>query len=666
MAAPIAITIDGSAPRVAVSPELYGIFYEEINHAGEGGLYAEMVQNRDFEASTPEPGWTIDGDFAVSPVGWRIAKWFKTDTPAWSYVAEGAAKGSMQLDSVNPLNERNPHSLKLTVTEIGDRCGIANSGFWGMNVKKNEWYDATFFARGENDRGIGLIFSLETEDGKKVCARTTLPEIGRGGIGRPVEGSQWSQYTVSLHANDSDPHCRLVISPIEPGTLWFDCVSLFPRKTFKNRPNGLRPDLAQMLVDLHPGFLRFPGGCVVEGVTEHNRIRWRDSIGDISQRQGGFDLWGYYATYGLGFHEFLQLAEELGAAPMYVINSGMTCQSNSRRPAQVASDEDLPRYVQDSLDALEYAMGPTTSELGAMRAANGHPQPFNIKYVEIGNENRGPDYQKHYKIFYDAIKAKWPQVITIADTRMPDMPIEFVDDHFYVNPARFFNMASYYDKTDRNAFKIYVGEYAVNNGVGAGNLLGALSEAVFMLNMEKNSDVVKMCSYAPLFENVNDRRWAVNLIRFDSSRVVGRSSYQVQKLFGANKPDYVLKTEVFEAPRDLTIPLVAPATRPATQPTPVQALYALGGLDEKQHEVVIKIVNPLPSKTLAAIAVRGFGATGNKAKVLTLGNPDPTAENTLDQPNLIVPVESEMTITGSDFSYECPANSLSVLRVHVD
>jgi alpha-L-arabinofuranosidase len=351
---------------------------------------------------------------------------------------------------------------------------------------------------------------------------------------------------------------------------------------------------------------------------------------------------------------------------MYVINSGMTCQSNSRRPAQVASDEDLPRYVQDSLDALEYAMGPTTSELGAMRAANGHPQPFNIKYVEIGNENRGPDYQKHYKIFYDAIKAKWPQVITIADTRMPDMPIEFVDDHFYVNPARFFNMASYYDKTDRNAFKIYVGEYAVNNGVGAGNLLGALSEAVFMLNMEKNSDVVKMCSYAPLFENVNDRRWAVNLIRFDSSRVVGRSSYQVQKLFGANKPDYVLKTEVFEAPRDLTIPLVAPATRPATQPTPVQALYALGGLDEKQHEVVIKIVNPLPSKTLAAIAVRGFGATGNKAKVLTLGNPDPTAENTLDQPNLIVPVESEMTITGSDFSYECPANSLSVLRVHVD
>jgi len=654
----VKISVDAAAPRVAVSPELYGIFYEEINHAGEGGLYAELVQNRDFEASTIPKGWRVEGDSVFTPMGWQTRKWFTGDLHAWSLVTAGEAEGSIHLDSDNPLNDRNPHSLRLTVTKLGDRCGVANSGFWGMNIQKGQWYDATFYARTEGNRHVGLVFSLEDAGGQKVCAHGTIREVG----------GAWNKYKLSLHALSSDPMCRLVISPTEPATIWLDIVSLFPHKTFKDRPNGMRPDVAQMLVDLRPAFLRFPGGCVVEGVTLHNRIRWRDSIGDIAQRQGDFDLWSYYNTYGLGFHEFLQLAEDLGAEPMYVINSGTGCQANSRRPNELASDADLPQYVQDSLDALEYAMGPATSAMGAQRAANGHPAPFKIKYVEIGNENRGPDYQRHYKVFYDAIKARYPQIRTIANTRMPDMPVEFVDDHFYVNPSRFFNMANQYDTAGRNGPKIYVGEYAVNQGVGAGNLLGALSEAVFMLNMEKNSDVVKMCSYAPLFENVNDRRWAVNLILMDSSRVVGRSSYQVQKLFSANRPDYVLKTEV-QASVAMIIPPAAPAgsgisTRPvAAQPTQVRQIYSLAGLDQRRGEVVIKVVNPTPSPASATLTVKGLSKIGGRTKVFTLGHADPATENSLDRPNAVVPVESEVKISGAEFSYVFAPNSLTILRV---
>ena len=353
-------------PARALSPEMYGIFFEEISHAGDGGLYAELVQNRDMEASTVPEGWRVDGNNVFNPGGWRTNKWFKSDLPAWSFIAEGGAEGSMTLDVNNPLNDRNPHSLKMVVSKLGTRCGIANSGYWGMNVQAGEWYDATFYARtegqgeGPRPRGVGLVFSLESTDGKKVCARATLPEIGGG----------WRKYTLGLHAEASDPNCRLVITPIEPVTMWFDVVSLFPRKTFKNRPNGMRADVAQMLVDLKPGFLRFPGGCVVEGCTLYNRFRWKDSIGDIAQRKGDFNLWGYYSTYGLGFHEYLQLAEDLGAEAMYVCNVGMSC--GARRPAENATDPNvLQAYVQEALDALEYAMGPATSEWGAKRAANG-------------------------------------------------------------------------------------------------------------------------------------------------------------------------------------------------------------------------------------------------------------------------------------------------------
>lgn len=639
-AEPATIAIDVAKPGHAVPTTLWGIFFEEISHAGEGGLYAEMVRNRDFEASVVPAGWHVDGTHVSTPRGWRTRLWFTNDLPGWSQVEDGGAEGQIALDSSSPLNDRNPHSLRITVTKRGARCGVANSGFWGMNFQAGQWYDLTFYARTERNRHFGLIVSLESIDGKEVCERETLPEVG----------GRWRKYTLSLHARQSDPKGRLVITLSDPGTIWLDVVSLFPRHTFRNRPNGMRPDLAQMLVGLHPAFLRFPGGCVVEGCTMANRFRWQDSIGDIAQRKGGFDLWGYYTTYGLGFQEYLQLAEDLGAEPVYVINSGMSCQA--RRPNETVSDADLHRYVQDSLDALEYAMGPVTSKWGALRAANGHPAPFPIKYVEIGNENHGPAYLKHYKIYYDAIKAKYPHIITIADTRLRDAPVEYVDDHFYVRPARFFHMWDYFDDVPRNGPKIYVGEYAVNRGVGHGNLFGALAEAVFMLDMEKNSDLVKMCSYAPLFENVNQPDWPVNLIRFDSSRCVGRSSYQVQKLFAENRPDVVLPTRV-------TAPEVS------ARDIRVHEFYALAGLDERRHEVVLKVVNPTATPVAASIDLRGVTRVTAPGTIFTLGNANATAENTLDHPNFVVPVKSVYPAPDPEFTYHFTPNSLTVLRLPV-
>ncbi len=660
-AQPATVTVDLSTPGHAVPSTLWGIFFEEINHAGEGGLYAELVQNRDFEATTLPEGWRVDGTNVATPNGWKKAAWFTNDLPGWSPVKEGNADGEIALDSTNSLNEKNPHSLRLTVKTPGDRCGVANEGFWGMNIQRDEWYDLTFFARSDRPAGqpgIGLTVSLESPDAKQVCVRATIPEIGRG-------GGSWHRYTLPLHSISTVPNARMVITMDEPGTVWLDCVSLFPRKTFMNRTNGMRPDIAKMLVDLHPGFLRFPGGCVVEGATVESRIRWKDSIGDISQRKGGFDLWGYYNTYGLGFHEYLQLAEDLGAKPMYVINSGQSCQA--RRP-EFVPDNQLTNYVQESLDALQYAMGPADSEWGAKRAANGHPEPFKIDYVEIGNENSGSNYTKHYPIYYQAIKDKWPGIITIADTTrsgMEDQPMEYVDDHFYRNPSQFFAMADYYDKTNRDGHKIYVGEYAVNRGVGAGNLFGALSEAVFMLNLEKNSDIVTMASYAPLFENVNQRDWPVNLILYDSSRVVGRSSYQVQKMFSQNRPDVTLPTTVSAEKIQMT---VTNETRAGTQTNriQVQQLYALAGLDQKGHAVIVKVVNPTSSDVPADIALNGANYLRKTGRAITLANANPGAENTLDHPDVVVPVESEFTLDGAKIQYTFPPNSFTILRVRTN
>jgi alpha-L-arabinofuranosidase len=539
----IRVDIKADGNRIQVSPELYGIFYEEINHAGDGGLYAEMVQNRSFEEHLPPGNAKVENGRLVTNNGWSYQPMLDSGLYAWSKVEQDGAKLTMELDDTSPLNDQTPHAMKLTVDAVGQGAGVANEGYWGMAVCKGETYNLSFYARTDAGQSADLTATLESADGKNVYAAEKVGNVG----------GKWKQYRCTLKTNGTDTKSRLAIRFSKPVTMWLDMVSLFPKDTYKQRPGGLRKDLVAMLEGMRPGFLRFPGGCVVEGCTLDNRIQWKKTIGDIAERPGHWDLWGYRASDGLGYHEFLQLAEDLNAAPMYVVNVGMSCQA---RNSETVKDMDtlVKEYVQDTLDALDYAMAPTTNKWGAMRADNGHPKPFKIKYVEIGNENGGPTYHQHYTIFYAAIKARYPEIITIADQPIPGAPVEIIDEHYYVNPNVFFSTAEKYDTYDRKGPKIYVGEYAVNQNVGAGNLLGALSESAWMMGMERNSDVVIMSSYAPLFENVNDREWPTNLIRFDGSRVLGRSSYYVQKMFVENLPTAMLETTVDYPPIQSPVP----------------------------------------------------------------------------------------------------------------
>ena len=513
-AGPATLTVEVDKPVHAISPTLYGIFFEDINCSADGGLYAELIRNRNFEDS---------------------------DKPdSWSVVSSGQAAVDIAVDSTQPVSPKNPRSLKVQITNPGGNlAGVANNGFWGIGLRSGQKYELSFLARGGEGFTGPLVATLESGDGVVYAqAKTAAPT------------SQWKPFKFTLTSKGTDPKARLVLSANRAGTFWLDMVSLFPQKTWKNRPNGLRPDLAGMLAGLKPAFVRFPGGCWVEGDTMSLAYRWKQTIGDPAERRTQYNIWQYHATHGIGYHEYLQMCEDLGAEPLFVINCGMSHRET------VPLDK-MSEFVQDALDAIEYANGPVSSTWGAVRAKNGHPAPFNLKYMEIGNENGGRAYRERYPLFYDAIKAKYPYMHLIADEwngRPDNAPIEIVDEHYYSSPEFFMHNADKYDSYDRAGRKVYVGEYAVTQGCGQGNLRAAIGEAAFMTGMERNSDVVVMASYAPLFANVNYKKWNPDLIDFDSSRVYGLPSYYVQKLFSENRGEAVL-------PMTLESPDVAPAAK---------------------------------------------------------------------------------------------------------
>lgn len=408
-----------------------------------------------------------------------------------------------------------------------------------MNIEKGKGYYLRMNTSNGNRFEGRAILKLVAEDGTELCNRPLAIDPDR----------TWCEYTGQLTATGSDPHARFVIELEGTGTLLLDYVSLFP-ETFRNRINGLRNDIAQTLEALHPAFVRWPGGCIVEGIDLSNRIEWKKTIGDPKNRPGIYDTWGYRATMGFGYHEFLQFCEDIGAAGMFVCNAGIGCQG---RVGDACREEDLDAFIQDALDAIDYALGDGTTEWSRKRVENGHPEPFPLQYVEIGNENWGPIYEKRYDRFYRAIKAKYPRLTLISTLGLGGQHrherVDMIDPHWYVAPEFFLSSSRLFDQQERGGYAVYVGEYAVNQQVGGGNLLGALAEAAFLSGMERNSDLVKMASYAPLLENVNDRVWPTNLIWFDSHRVMGRSSYHVQKMYAENRPDYNTATE-FEQPRN--------------------------------------------------------------------------------------------------------------------
>ncbi len=501
VAAPAKIAVQVDKPGHAVSPHLWGIFFEDINLSADGGLYPELVRNRSFEDNEQPEHWKLQN--------------------------AAGSNGEMTIDSSRPLNPVNRHSLRL---KVDGAASLVNEGYWGMNIVQGEGYTLKLAARAEGFNGPIAVKLLAAEK-----------EIGSGeitGIGR-----NWNYYAIDLTATGSTPKAKLQLGVSGRGTLYLDMVSLMPKKTWKN--HGLRPDLAESIAALKPAFLRFPGGCWVEGNDMSRMYNWKKTVGNVDVRTPLYNIWQYYATHGIGYHEYLQLAEDLGAEPMFCINVGMSHREN-------APMDMMGQWVQDALDALEYANGPTNTIWGGLRARNGHPEPFNMKYLEIGNENGGPAYRERWPLFVHAIKAKYPQVQLVANDWAGGFPKEpkpeIVDEHYYNTPDWFMRNANHYDNYDRNGPKIFVGEYAVTRNTGLGNLRGAIGEAAFMTGLERNSDVVAMASYAPLFCNANHKRWPVNLINFDSSRWFGIPSYYVQKLFAENRGTVTLPTTVEATP----------------------------------------------------------------------------------------------------------------------
>ena len=563
------VSIDLAAPPVAIPRSLYGIFFEEINHAGDGGLYAELVRNRGFEDANLPPACVREGNFIVpprtphfdtgKPNEWRLRWDVENPHPSWTLAVTPGGDASVELTIDNPLTDATPHSLLINARRIGPNGHVAvvNSGYWGIGVKAGEEYRLSFWARSSVDLDNAIAASLEPatwtpEAGgarplplAKAVAASTTPTI--------TAGSGWKRYAATLRATATDTAGRLALT-LPVGVTQLDMVSLFPAKTFKNRPNGLRPDLAQIVADLKPGFVRGPGGCFAEGITIESRPQWKRSIGPIETRPGTYSPWGYWSTDGFGFHEFLQFSEDIGADALWVVNVGVSC---SFRSGTFLPDSDVPGLIQDTLDAIEYATGPVTSKWGAVRAKNGHPQPFPLKYIEIGNEQQGARYGQRVADFYKAIKATYPQMkvalsswIAGLDRRAIEAvgPIDIIDEHAYKalnwSIENFDSFASY----KREAWELYIGEFATNAGVGRGNWAAAIGDAAYMMSVEKNTDLVKMASYAPLLENVNHRDWEVNMIHFDSSRVFPRATYYVQKLFAEHLPSVSLKTAVEYTP----------------------------------------------------------------------------------------------------------------------
>lgn len=515
--AQVKINVDAANPGIKVSPNLYGIFFEDINHAADGGLYAELISNRSFE----------DSDNAI---------------PTWRTSASNGASITSQLVSKALLNNAQGKALQITVkADKAATASLINEGFWGINAVQGRTYKLSLFAKG-NYKG-GLKARLISADGKTVYAETTVDA---------AIGKKWNKYTAELTANANDPKAQFELVFDGKGTVTLDVVSLFP-PTFMNRPNGLRPDLAQLLYNIHPKFVRFPGGCYVEGQeSPENAFHWEKTIGPIEQRPGHKNVnWRYRTSDGMGFDEYLQLAEDLNAKPLYVVNVGLW--HGGMTPV-----DSIQPWIDECMNALEYANGPVTSKYGALRAKNGHPEPYNIEYLEIGNENNQPDpalqsdhYYERFKKFKDAVLAKYPNMHLIGNVVAwgDDNPtwdskesVELLDEHYYRNPAWFAENFNKYDTYNRKGSEIYVGEYAVTQGFGnMGSLDAALGEAVYMMGIENNSDIVTMASYAPIFANLNDRMWAPDMIQFTSDKVFGTPSYYVQNLMANNVGTRVLK-----------------------------------------------------------------------------------------------------------------------------
>lgn len=509
-----------------ISQDLYGLFFEDINRAGDGGLYAELLRNRAFDDGVIPKDCTYDAKSKtiVSATGWRSS--FdcceEEGIAAWDAM-DGA---SISLISDDTLNENRKRALMVRF------CGgyITNDGFMGVPVEQGKVYRFYMFAKSE--REVSVWIKLCSKEG--VCyAKQELTTEG-----------DYTKYECILTADTTEYDARLVISSDSDACIKLGFTSLFPVDTYMGRENGLRTSLVERMLGLHPKFLRFPGGCIVEGFTKETAFRFKDTIGPVWERKPHWLLWAYMTTNGLGYHEYLQFCEDANIHAMYVFNCGMSCQG---RCPDYFDDELVQEFYEDTVQAILYATEPADGEWGRKRAANGHPEPFTVlKYIEIGNENWGEEYFKRYAYFYEKLKEQFPDFIYIATdhTEKQGLRTEYVDEHFYSDPIFFAVNENLYDKIDRGGVDIYCGEYASTIGCKEGTLYGALGEAAFLTGVERNQDKVHMTSYAPLFKNVNYVSWEPDMIVFDNHRDYVIPSYYMLRMYAANRGDYVCEYKV--------------------------------------------------------------------------------------------------------------------------
>ncbi len=630
-AAGVAISIQANSPGASINPAMWGVFFEDINFGADGGLYAEMVKNRGFEFPDSMMGWTL-----ISP---------------------SLAHGSLEVRTNSPFDPNNSHYVRLQSQGTAP-FGLSNEGFRGMGVRKGAAYD--FSARFRPVSGVtDVSIQIYGGDGALLDSVKITPT-----------GTGWQKYTAVLHPNDTDGDARLAVLVLNRASVDVDFVSLFPEDTWKHRPGGLRADMVQALADLHPGFMRFPGGCIVEGSVLTRRYQWKNTIGPIEDRHVLINRWNYeflhrptpdyFQSFGLGFFEYFQLCEDIGAQPLPVLNCGMACQFNS---GELCPMDQLQPYVQDAMDLIEFANGPVTSPWGARRAALGHPQPFNMRLLGVGNEQWGPQYMERYEKFAAAIKASHPEIqlvaaagpepadqrFTYAWSKLRALHADIIDEHCYSNPQWFFDNTGRYDHYDRNGPKVFMGEYAAQSvGVVSvknhNTLECALSEAAYMLGMERNADVVRMASYAPLFANTKAWQWTPDLIWVDSLRVCRTPDYYAQQLFSCNRGDNVLPTSV-------------------TGLEQLDPLYASAVKDSASGEIILKVVNPESKPQPVHLHLDGVSRIQPQASEICLSSSDLQRYNTVDHPRAVVPVSSVVALSAPQCDFTFPPQSFTVLRI---
>lgn len=630
------IIVQVDKPGAAISPTLFGLFFEDINFGADGGLYPERVKNRSFEFPDPWMGW--------KPVNL------------------GDTKGALYiLDQGSVKDVPNSHYLRVKVETAGKGFGLANEGFRGMGIEKGAEY--TFSVKARLVDGAPAALRVELEDAKGNS-------LGQTKVTGFVPG--WKKHTVTLRATQTDAKAHMNVLMEGSGTLDVDLISLFPKDTWQNREHGLRSDLVKLLKEMKPGFLRFPGGCIVEGRNLDQRYQWKTTIGDPEERRLIVNRWNtefnwrltpdYYQSFGIGFYEYFLLSEDIGAEPLPILNCGMACQFNT---GELVPTEDLDPYIQDALDLIDFANAPISTPWGKQRAAMGHPAPFNLKMIGVGNEQWGPQYIERYKLFAKAIKDKHPEITLIAPSgpspnderfhylweQLRALKADIVDEHYYMEPKWFRDNVGRYDDYPRTGPKVFAGEYAAQSVAIASpdnrnNWECAMSEAAFMTGLERNADVVRMSSYAPLFGQVEGWQWTPNMIWFDNLRSFGTPNYYVQKSFSVNRGTTIL-----------------PVLQDGSTKNGQRDLFTSASLDDRTGEVILKVVNAAPSSREVRINLAGAKRVGKTGKAFVLANSDLKAENSLDEPTKVAPVEQQFAVSSSQFAFTLAPSSLTVLRV---